>query len=281
MCSPAVIASVLAGVNRREALGLGAGVFAGVLACVGRTAGGDPPAPKRLLAADHVLDLTHTLSPAFPVWPSPVNFPIKITNAATVARDGFYANKWELVEHHGTHLDAPAHFAPKGVTAERLEASSLVVPAAVIDLREKARKDADAVVTIDDLKAWEKAHGRLPKGCGVFLNSGWDAKAGDAGAFLGQDDSKTLHFPGFSKEACEFLLAEREVAGLAVDTLSLDFGASKEFAVHKLWLGAGRWGLECVANLSKLPPAGATVFVGAPKVSGASGGPTRVLAVWG
>src|SRR5262249_48595466 len=177
---------------------------------------------------------------------------------------------------------APAHFAPKGVTAEQLEASSLIVPAAVIDLREKAGKNADAVVTIDDLKAWEKAHGRLPRNCGVFLNSGWDARAGDARALLGlQDGSKTLHFPGFSKEACEFLLAEREIAGLAVDTLSLDIGAAADFVVHKLWLGAGKWGLECVANLSKLPPAGATVFVGAPKVLRASGGPTRVLAVWG
>jgi kynurenine formamidase len=104
--------------------------------------------------------------------------------------------------------------------------------------------------------------------------------AGDAGAFLGQDASKTLHFPGFSREVCEFLLKERDVAGLGVDTLSLDFGASKDFAAHKLWLGAGKWVLECVANLSKLPPAGAIVFVGAPKILGASGGPTRVLAVW-
>src|SRR5262249_20659553 len=209
------------------------------------------------------------------------NFPIRVTNTATVAKDGYYANKWELVEHHGTHLDAPAHFAPKGVTAERLGASSLIVPAVVIDLRERARRNTDAVVTTDDLKGWEKMHGRLPKGCGVFLNSGWDARAGDARAFLGQDRSKTLHFPGFSKEACAFLLAERDVAGLAVDTLSLDFGASKDFAVHKLWLGAGRGGLECVANLSKVPAAGATVFVGAPRVVGASGGRTRVLAVWG
>src|SRR5262249_8711472 len=106
-------------------------------------------------------------------------------------------------------------------------------------------------------------------------------KAGDARAFLGQDDGKTLHFPGFSLEACAFLLQERDVAGLAVDTLSLDFGAAKDFVVHKLWLGAGKGGLGGVANLSKLPPAGATVFVGAPKVTGASGGPTRVLAVWG
>ncbi|HJZ54071.1 MAG TPA: cyclase family protein [Gemmataceae bacterium] len=279
MCSPFVIQSALASVSRREALRVTAGLFAGALTCVSRGVAADRPTEKRTLAADNVLDLTHVLSPAFPIWPGGV--PIKLTNTATLAKEGYYANKWELVEHHGTHLDAPAHFAPNGGTAERLEASSLIVPAAVIDIRERARKDADSVVTIDDLKAWEKAHGRLPKNCGVFLNSGWDAKAGDARAFLGQDDSKTLHFPGFSKEACEFLLAEREIAGLAVDTLSLDFGASKDFAVHKLWLGAGKWGLECVANLAKLPPAGATVFVGAPKVVGASGGPTRVLAVWG
>jgi kynurenine formamidase len=276
-----VIEAALTGVTRRQAFHTAAGIVAGSLACASRLAAADPPRPKRTIAADHVLDLTHPLSPSFPIWPSAVNFPIKITNRASVAKDGFFANQWELVEHHGTHLDAPAHFVPTGVTAERLEASSLVVPAAVIDIRERARKDADAVVTIDDLKAWEKTHGRLPKQCGVFLNSGWDAKAGDTEAFLGQDRSKTLHFPGFSKEACEWLLSEREVAGLAVDTLSLDLGAAKDFAVHKLWLGAGKWGLECVANLSKLPPAGATVFVGAPKVVGASGGPTRVLAVWG
>ena len=281
MCSPSVIESALTGVSRREALHLAAGLFAGAVSGAARGAAAERPGEKRTLAADKVLDLTHPLSPAFPIWPGPANFPIRVTNTATLARDGYYANKWELVEHHGTHLDAPAHFAPKGATADRLEASSLVVPAAVIDLRERARRNADAVVTVDDLKAWERAHRRLPKGCGVFLNSGWDARAGDAGAFLGQDRAKTLHFPGFSKEACAFLLAEREVAGLAVDTLSLDFGASKDFAVHKLWLGAGRWGLECVANLSRLPPAGATVFVGAPKVIGASGGPTRVLAVWG
>jgi kynurenine formamidase len=276
-----VIQSALAGLSRREALHLAAGLLAGALPGAARAAAAEPRAEKRTVVADNVIDLTHPLSPAFPIWPSPTNFPIKVTNATTVAKDGYYSNRWELVEHHGTHLDAPAHFAPDGKTADRLEASSLVVPVAVIDIRNKARQDADAVVTIDDLLAWEKAHGRLPKQCGVFLNSGWDAKAGDAKAFLGQDGSKTMHFPGFSKEACAWLLAEREVAGLAVDTLSLDFGAATDFAVHKLWLGAGKWGLECVANLSKLPPSGATAFVGAPRVVGASGGPTRVLAVWG
>jgi kynurenine formamidase len=281
MCAPCVIETALAGLSRREALHLAAGLFAGALPSAARGGADEAPRARPALAADNVLDLTHVLSPSFPIFPAPVNFPIRVTPAATFAKDGYFANKWELVEHHGTHLDAPAHFAAKGTTADRLEARSLVVPAAVLDLRERARRDADTLATVDDLKAWEKAHGRLPPRCCVFLNSGWDAKAGDARAFLGQDRSKTLHFPGFSKEACEWLLHEREVAGIGVDTLSLDFGPSKDFAAHKMWLGTGRWGLECLANLSRLPPAGATVFVGAPKVTGASGGPSRVLAVWG
>jgi hypothetical protein len=195
MCSPSVIASALAGVSRRRALHVAAGLFAGALAGASRGAAADRTGEGRTIAAGNVLDLTHTLSPAFPIWPSPTNFPIKVTNATTVAKDGYYSNKWELVEHHGTHLDAPAHFAAQGRTADRLEASALVAPAAVIDIRERARTDADAVVTVDDLKAWEKAHGRLPKNCGVFLNSGWDAKAGDARAFLGQE-----YLPGLSLE---------------------------------------------------------------------------------
>lgn len=293
MCAPSVIAAALAGMSRRDALHFAAGVVAGSLACAACATGtcdaapespDDRPPPgvlgaKRTIPADHVLDLTHTLSPTFPIWPG--NAPIKVTNKSTFAKNGFYSNRWDIGEHHGTHLDSPSHCSADGVTAERVDPASFVAPAAVIDIRERVTKDADAAVTLDDLKAWEKAHGRLPKGCAVCLNSGWDAKAGDAKAFLGTDASNALHFPGFSKPAAEFLVSERDVAGLLVDTLSIDTGAATDFAVHKVWLGAGKWAVECVANLGKIPPSGATVVVGAPKVQGASGGPTRVLALWG
>lgn len=291
MCAPSVIAAALAGMSRRDALHFAAGVAAGV-ACVSCSTGAGraadepldanpPPAvpgAKRTIAADHVLDLTHTLSPTFPIWPG--NEPIKLTNKGTFAKNGFYSNRWDVGEHHGTHLDSPAHCSP-GITAEKIDPASFVAPAAVIDIRERVKRDTDAAVSIDDLKAWEKAHGRLPKGCAVCLNSGWDAHAGDPKAFLGTDAGGKLHFPGFSKAAAEFLATERDVAGLLVDTLSIDTGAATDFAVHKVWLGAGKWAVECVANLGKVPPSGATVFVGAPKVQAASGGPTRVLALWG
>lgn len=276
MCSPTVIESALAGLSRREALHLAAGALAGALARPARAAA-ERPAEGRTIAAGNVLDLTHALSPAFPIWPG--NAPLKLTNTATLAKDGYYANRWDVAEHHGTHLDAPAHFAPGGLTAERLGAASLVVPAAVLDLRERARKDADAVVTVDDLKAWEKAHGRLPKGCGVFLCSGWDARAGDAKAFLGQDGSKGLHFPGFSKEAAEFLVKERTIDGVGIDTPSIDHGPSRDFIVHQILNGADLYGLENVANLDKLPTKGATIIALPMKIKGGTGAPVRVIAL--
>src|SRR5262245_56778147 len=137
MCSPSVIDSALAGLNRREALHLAAGMLAGAMTPAFCKADYGRSRERRLISADNVLDLTHALSPTCPIWPGPNNIPIKVTNVGKVARDGYYANRWELVEHHGTHLDAPAHFAAEGATAERLEASSLVVAAAVIDLRER------------------------------------------------------------------------------------------------------------------------------------------------
>ncbi|MCS6864212.1 MAG: cyclase family protein [Gemmataceae bacterium] len=291
MCAPSVLHVALAGMNRREALHFAVGVMAGALASTGeKTAAARPTEetppdprpiprpPQRAIAADTILDLTHTLTPTFPIWPG--NKPIALTNTSTFAQHGFYANRWDVGEHHGTHLDAPAHCSADGATVEAIEPASFIAPLAVIDLRERVKNNPDAAVTVDDLTTWEKRHGRLPKGCAVALYSGWDQHAGDAKAFLGTDATGTLHFPGFSQDAAAFLRDERDVVGLLVDTLSIDIGATQEFPVHKLWLGAGKWCVECVAHLGRVPPSGATVFVGTPKVKSASGGPTRVLALW-
>jgi kynurenine formamidase len=148
----------------------------------------------------------------------------------------------------------------------------------VVDLREKAARDPDAALTLEDLRAWEGAHGPLPSGAVVALWSGWDAHVRTP-RFRNPDAAGTLHFPGFHVEAVEFLLAERHVHGLAVDTLSLDPGQSADFPVHVRWLGSNRWGLECVAGLADVPPRGATIVVGGPKIAGATGGPSRVLAL--
>jgi kynurenine formamidase len=284
MCAPSVIQAALAGMTRRDAMHFTAGLMAGAVvgAHVAATAAdvaSPVPGARRTIAASNVLDLTHTLSPTFPIWPG--NEPITITGKSVYAKDGFYSNRWDIGEHHGTHLDSPAHCSANGSTVEKIDPATFIAPVAVVDIRERAKKDHDAAVTPDDVRRWEKSHGQLPKGCVVAFTSGWDANAGDAKAFLGTDAANRMHFPGYSKAAIEFLLSERDVAGLLTDTLSIDTGAATDFPVHKLWLGAGKWCVECVANLAKVPPSGATVFVGVPKVATASGGPTRVLAMWG
>jgi kynurenine formamidase len=289
MCSPSVVAAALGEMTRRDAMHYLAGMLSALSLSGSQSradtppsrAAADPPAPappRRTLAADHVADLTHTLAPSFPIWPG--NAPISVTNKSQFRRDGFYANRWEIGEHHGTHLDAPAHCSAEGPTAEKIAPTTLIAPLAVLDLRERAKREPDTAVTLEDLHLWEKRHGRLPPGAAVALWSGWDGKSQDPKAFLGSDSTGTLHFPGFSKAAAEFLLHERQVVGLIVDTLSIDIGPSADFPVHKLWLGAGKWAVECAAGLGRVPPAGATVFVGAPKVAGASGGLTRLLAFW-
>jgi len=111
------------------------------------------------------------------------------------------------------------------------------------------------------------------------MHSGWARHAGDAAKFTGRDAAGGFHFPGFAPAAAEWLIRQRRAVGLAVDTLSLDVGTSRDFRTHKVWLPAGRWGIENIANLDKVPAAGATLVVGLPRVKGASGGPARVFAL--
>lgn len=275
MCGPQVMDHVKNVLGRRDVLRLGTAAAAASVLGTGRA----QTAAPRTLPLGRIADLTHVLSPKFPVFPG--FDPMTMRTIVTVQKDGFYANRWDLGEHSGTHMDAPAHFIEGGVSADRVPPQQLFAPLAVIDLRPRAARDPDTSVTVDDLLAWERRHGRLPAGAAVVMNSGWAERASDGARFLNADASNTLHFPGFSPEAAEFLVRERDIAGIGVDTLSLDIGAAKEFKAHVSVLGAGKWGLEGVANLDGVPPTGATLIVGGPKVENASGGPTRLFAVWG
>jgi kynurenine formamidase len=234
---------------------------------------------RRIISFENTVDLTHTLTPEFPYIPVPgITFPFSKTAIATIEKHGVAANRWEIHEHIGTQIDAPSHFIAGGRSLDQIPVKNLIAPLAVIDIRERARRDADAIVTVDDIKAWEKRHGRLPQGVAVFMDSGWDAKVNEPAAFINMDGSSTMHFPGFATETAEFLVRERQVVGIGVDTLSLDPGRDKEYNTHKVWLAADKWGVECVANLRHVPPVGAIIFVGGAKVGAATGGPVRLIA---
>ena len=276
MCAPVVMESVKEKVSRRDVLRLAG---AATIAAVGsQMLGGQALAAPMTMRVQRIQDLTHTLKPTFPTYADMFTF--KSNVAVTVKKDGFYAMNLTYFEHVGTHMDAPAHFGDGAKTVEQLAASSLVAPLAIIHIHERAAKEHDAQVTPDDIRAWERKHGRLPRGAAVFMHSGWESRVGSTKAFRNADSGGVMHFPGFHADAAAFLLKERDVAGIGVDTLSLDIGSSKDFKTHVTWLPANRWGLENVANLAKVPPAGAMVFVGAPKVAAGSGGPSRVIAVW-
>ena len=238
-------------------------------------------ARQKTVSIENIVDLTHTLTPDFPFNPtSGYYFPFRATTLTTIKNEGSNARRWEIHEHIGTQIDAPFHFQAGGQTLEKLDVNTLIAPLAVIDIRERARRNADALLTVDDIKVWEKRYGRLPDGAAVFLWSGWDAKVKDAKAFVNLDEQQMMHFPGFAPAAVEFLLRERNVVGIGTDTLSPDIGPSTDFPIHKAWHAAGKWNVECVANLAQVPPAGATVFVGASKVVDAAGGLVRLLATY-
>ena len=220
-----------------------------------------------------VVDLTHVFTPEFPTFYNGTGITVNI-----LASGSYNSQEWLVNEHAGTHMDAPLHFSENGLSADQIPPEQLVSPLAVVDIREKSHANPDAQLTPDDLRRWESANGEIPQGAVVAMLSGW-AEFVHSKKFRNADDDGTMHFPGFHPEAAEFMMTERNVVGMAVDTLSLDHGPSADFPVHYDWLPTGRWGLECVAEMHQLPPVGATIFVGSPKVRGATGGQTRILAL--
>jgi kynurenine formamidase len=224
-----------------------------------------------------VVDLTHWLRPDFPLFPGVP--PMRFDVIARVESEGWYEAVLSIDEHTGTHVDAPAHFAAHGATIEQIPAEHLVAPLAIIRIADRAASDPDAQLTLDDLRAWEHVHGPLPTNAFVAMDSGWDYRAADPPAFLNLDATGTLHYPGIHPDAAAFLVQERQIVGLGVDTLSLDHGPASDFPTHHIVLPAGKYGVEALTNLSHVPPAGATIVVGGLTHVGGSGSPARVFAL--
>ena len=263
-------------VTRRAALLGGAAVAAS--AALGGTAQAGERAPA-LSGRRHGLgDLTYPLTTSFPAF-VPGEEAARRT-VVTIEDNGYYMQEWRIIEHIGTHVDAPGHFTPGGRLAPELQLSELIVPAVVIDIAGRAARDPDTVVTIEDLRSFERRRGRIPRDAAVLMYSGWGAKVGDPEAYRGTDATGTLHFPGFGPDACEWLLRRRGIRSLGVDTLSIDPGDSTTFETHLILTGADRYGLENLANLDRIPPAGAGAIVGLVPWEEGSGGPCRVIAQW-
>lgn len=236
------------------------------------------------LATAKIVDLTHPFDAQTIYWPtSPSAFELKsLANGPTPGGWFYSSNTLCTPEHGGTHLDAPIHFAKDGATADQIDPRRLIAPAAVLDIRKKTASDPDYRLSVDDVKDWEKRHGAIAPGTIVLLETGWGSRWPDKKAYLGDDtpgDASKLHFPSYGRESAEYLVRERRVGALGVDTASIDYGASKDFIVHQVANGAGVPGLENVARLDALPESGAWVVALPMKIAGGSGGPLRIVAL--
>lgn len=243
------------------------------------------PAPRGFDPSTvRLVDLTHAFSPGTLYWPtSPSGFELKQLAYGPTPGGWFYSSyAFASPEHGGTHLDAPIHFHEGGRTADQIPLDQLIAPAIVIDLTERAAADRDARLSAEDVTTFEAKHGVIPAGALVLLRTGWDARWGDRMAYFGDTtagDASKLHFPGYGPDAARLLVEERQVAGLGVDSPSIDHGPSPDFQVHRILAARNGVGLENLAGLAQLPPVGATVIALPMKIEKGSGGPVRVVAM--
>jgi len=226
-----------------------------------------------------LLDLTYPLNQDNPYWPAKGFFPFTLNNLTTLEKEGVYSNSFSMPEHLGTHIDAPNHFVKGHPSLDQLPLDKFFGPAAVIDIKDKVDRDPDYLLSIDDIKEWEGRHGPIPSRAIVLLYTGWGRYWSDGARYRNQDQQGRMHFPGYSPEAARFLLTKRDILAMGIDTLSVDRGISKDYAVHHLVLSTDRYFLENVANLDKMPALGAYLIVAPIKIERGSGGPVRVIAI--
>ena len=185
--------------------------------------------------------------------------------------------------HAGTHLDAPAHFSKGKWHVQDIPIRNLVGALVLVDISNKAAADPLSQLLVSDIARWEQTYGRIPPGAIVVMNSGWTARWPDKARYLGTitKNVSELKFPGFDPYTARWLVKNRQIHGVGVDTPSVDFGPSKDFAAHQVLGAANIFILENVAVSERLPPSGATIIAFPMKLAGLSGAPCRVAAMWG
>jgi len=234
-----------------------------------------------------LLDMTYALDDAAIFWPTAK--PFSLTKVAWGTSEGgwwYASNEFSASEHGGTHADAPIHFATGGRTIDQIPLAEWIGPAVKVDVAEQCSQDRDYLLTAGDLKGWEKGNGQIPAGSWVIMYTGIgtrhypDRKMVLGTEKTGKEAVAQLNFPGFSVESVEFLLKERDIRGIAIDTPSIDRGKSADFKVHQILCAADKLALENIAHLDQLPAKGATLYVIPMFIKEGTGAPARVFATW-
>jgi kynurenine formamidase len=239
--------------------------------------------PVHALDEKKLVDLTYPFSEETHHWPTAKPFHLEnVREGRTPAGYWYSSYDYSGSEHVGTHMDAPFHFAEGKWTTEQVPLARTIGPGVVIDVRGKTEKNPDYLLQVEDLRAWEKIHGRIAPGSIVLARTGWGKYWGDRKRYFGTEEPGNvtdLHFPGLSKQIAEFLVKQRRVKAVGLDTPSIDHGPSRDFVVHQI-LGAANVPIfENVAALDRLPAKGMTIFALPMKIKGGSGAPLRIFAI--
>ena len=232
----------------------------------------------RIIASKKFVDLTHSFAPDTPVWSgfgqarmTPAADP-KTREPYTIPKDGFRTTFYEMVGQYGTHVDPPAHFAENGITMDKIPVKQMILPLVVLDDTPYLAKDPNHAFSVADLMAWEKAHGRVPKGAFAALRTDmykdWDANP---------ERFKRSEFPAWSLETVKFLVEER--GATAIGHESMDTDTTDKMESETYILQHGHFQIEVMANLDKVPPTGALIVVTWPKVEKGLGFPARAFAI--
>ena len=226
------------------------------------------------------VDLTHPFDTDIPHWKGFA--PMTRQVLYDYAKDGFRAELFCHVGQWGTHVDPPAHFHQGLATADRIPLTEMLLPLVVIDVHDKVARNPDYTLTMADVKAWEKRHGAVPRGAFVAMRTDWSKRWPSQERMQNVDASGTAHYPGWSMATLKYLYETRHITASGHETTDTDPGLATtkdDYALESYILGLGRYQIELLANLDKLPEAGALVAVSWPDIRDGTGFPARVYAI--
>ena len=234
----------------------------------------------------NLVDMTYPFSEESIYWPTDKPFTPKVVFRGKTDAGYWYAsNEYAASEHGGTHVDAPIHFYEHGRSIGQVPLHEWIGPAVKIDVSAKCAEDRNYQLSVKDILQWEKEFGSIPEGAWIIMQSGIDGKFyPDRKGVLRTDKTgkaavAELSFPGFSPESVSFLVKQRKIHGIAIDTPSIDPGTSKDFLAHRTLCAAQKLALENIANLEKIPASGAMLYVIPMLIKNGTGAPARVFAV--
>jgi kynurenine formamidase len=271
------------------------GILLAVLLTLVLVAWAPPPKGSGLIGVWNIIkkkefvDLTHSFEPGIPHWPG---FPDAQRELLFWYDDqppgpgtlgtGFYAQYFSHVGQWGTHVDPPAHFIEGLRTLDEIDVKEMIMPLVVIDVHQKVAQNPDYTITMDDVQAWEKKHGRIPEGAFVAMRTDWSKRWPDMDAMQNKDADGIAHYPGWSQPVLSYLYEEREITASGHEPTDTDPGIATsqgDYSLEAYILGTNHYQIELLANLDQVPESGALVVVAFPKPKDGSGFPARVFAI--